>query len=414
MLAKVSVGTKDLQRYRLELGNELIDEIEKLAYELKDVRMCHINSTPFGGGVAELLSSYIPLVRSLGLTVDWQVMRGDRAFFEITKCIHNALQGDNCGILAHEKSRRRYMAQNEVNARELDYDYDVFIVNDPQPAALRHFIKDTHNKWIWRCHIDTSGPDDFTWNFLRSYIEQYDAAIFTMSQFVPQDLVIPRTGIMAPAIDAYNSKNMLLPRGLCREMASNLGIDRERPLILQVSRFDPWKDPFGVIEIFRLAREQIPGLQLALVGSLACDDPEGLDIFAEVNNIASQDDDMFVFTNLTGVGSMEVNAFQTACNVVIQKSIKEGFGLVVSEALWKGTPVVGGNAGGIPMQMTGNLSNYLASSVEDFVEKVVYLLENKEIADQLGKEGRENVIRNFLMPRLIRDELALVKAVVES
>ena len=414
MLAKVSLGIKDLQRYRLELGNELIDEIDQLASDLKGVRMCHVNSTPFGGGVAELLSSYIPLVRSLGLTIDWQVMRGDNHFFTITKCLHNALQGNECGLIKHEKARRRYMTQNEVNARELDCGYDVFIVNDPQPAALRHFCKDTHSKWIWRCHIDTSEPDELAWSFLRPYIEQYDAAVFTMSQFIPHDLTVPRIAIMAPAIDVFNSKNMLLPRSLCREMTANLGIDRERPLIIQVSRFDPWKDPFGVIEIFRLAREEVPGLQLAMVGSLACDDPEGLDIFGDVNSEASKNDDMHVFTNLTGVGSMEVNAFQTACDVVIQKSIREGFGLVVSEALWKGTPVVAGNAGGIPMQMTGNLSNYLATSVEECAEKVVYLLQNRELASQLGKEGRENVIKNFLMPRLIRDELALIKKVIGS
>ncbi len=414
MLNKVSVGVRDLQKYRLVLGNQLIDEIEKLADELKGIRLCHVNSTSFGGGVVELLSSYIPLVRSVGLTIDWQVIHGDRRFFTITKSLHNALQGGDGSLIQREEAQGLYKTQNQTNAREIDCNYDVLIVNDPQPAALRHFSGDTRAKWIWRCHIDTSEPDEGAWAFLAPYIEQYDAAVFTMDKFIPRDLRVPHIATMAPAIDAFSAKNMPLPRALCREMTDNLGIDRERPLILQVSRFDPWKDPFGVIRIYQLAREKLPGLQLALVGSLAGDDPEGWGMYAAIHTEADKDDDIHVFTNLTGVGSMQVNAFQTACDVAIQKSIREGFGLVVSEALWKGIPVVAGNAGGIPMQMTGNLSNYLVDSVEECAEKVVYLLQNRELAVQLGKEGKEAITRDFLMPRLIRDELSLVKRVLEA
>ena len=414
MLNKVSVGVRDLQKYRLVLGNELIDEIERLADELKGIRLCHVNSSSFGGGVAELLSSYIPLVRSLGLTIDWQVIHGDRRFFTITKSLHNALQGGDGSLIQREETNRLYKTQNQVNAREMDYNYDVFIVNDPQPAALRHFSDDTRANWIWRCHIDTSEPDEGAWAFLSPYIEQYDAAVFTMDKFIPPDLRVRHIATMAPAIDAFSAKNMPLPRTLCREMTDNLGIDRERPLILQVSRFDPWKDPFGVIRIYQLAREKLPGLQLALVGSLASDDPEGWGMYAAIHTEADKDKDIHVFTNLTGVGSMQVNAFQTACDVAIQKSIREGFGLVVSEALWKGIPVVAGNAGGIPIQMTGKLSNYLVNSIEECAEKVVYLLRNRKLATALGKEGKENVTRNFLMPRLIRDELSLVKRVLEA
>lgn len=414
MLNKVSVGVRDLQKYRLVLGNDLIDEIEKLADELKGIRLCHVNATSFGGGVAELLSSYIGLVRSLGLTIDWQVIHGDRRFFTITKSLHNALQGGDGSLIQREQAQGLYKTQNQTNAREIDYNYDVFIVNDPQPAALRHFSGDTRAKWIWRCHIDTSEPDEGAWAFLSPYIEQYDAAVFTMDKFIPPGLRVPHIATMAPAINAFSAKNMPLPRSLCREMTDNLGIDRERPLILQVSRFDPWKDPFGVIKIYQLAREKLPGLQLALVGSLASDDPEGWGMYAAINTEADKDDDIHVFTNLTGVGSMQVNAFQTACDVAIQKSIREGFGLVVSEALWKGIPVVAGNAGGIPMQMTGNLSNYLVDSIEECAEKVVYLLRNRELALELGKQGKENTKRNFLMPRLIRDELSLVKRVLEA
>jgi trehalose synthase len=391
------------------LGNELIDEIEQLADDLKGTRICHVNSSSFGGGVAELLSSYIPLVRDVGITMDWQVIHGDRRFFTITKSLHNALQGGDGSLIQREETDRRYQTQNQMNAQEMDYNYDVFIINDPQPAALRHFSDDSKAKWIWRCHIDTSQPDPEAWAFLRPYVEEFDAAVFTMEQFVPSDLRGPIVATMAPAIHAFNAKNMTLPRALCREMTENLGIARNRPLILQVSRFDPWKDPFGVIRIYHLAKERIPELQLALVGSLATDDPEGWGMYAAIHTEADKYRDVHVFTNLTGVGSMQVNAFQTASDVVIQKSIREGFGLVVSEALWKGIPVVAGNAGGIPMQMTGDLGDYLVDTLEEAADKVVYLLENKEKATELGKEGKGNVKNNFLMPRLIRDELALVK-----
>lgn len=411
MLQKVSLGRRSIDKYRTVMEKELIEEVEGLANDLKGLRLCHINSTPFGGGVSELLFSYIPLVRGLGIHADWQVIHGDRRFFTITKSLHNALQGAEYPLL-ERTIERIYLSNNLANARELARDYDVFIINDPQPAALRHFCEESEAKWIWRCHVDSSEPDEVAWRFLRPYIEEYDAAIFTMEKFVPADLKGPRIAIIAPAIDPFSSKNLALPRSLCQEMLDNLGVDRNRPLIVQVSRFDPWKDPFGVIRAYQLAKKKIPELQLSLVGSLAGDDPEGWVMYAAIHKEANKDEDIDVFSNLTGVGNMEVNAFQTAANVVIQKSIKEGFGLVIAEALWKTTPVVAGNAGGIPMQMAGKLNQYLVNSVEECADKVVYLLEHPETADELGKEGQENIRRNFLMPRLIRDELALIKSLV--
>jgi len=412
MLQKVSLGVKDIDNYRILLGSELIGEIEALARDLKGLRLCHINSTPFGGGVAELLFSYIPMVRGLGIHADWQVIRGDRRFFTITKSLHNALQGAEYPLL-EQQTQRTYLANNKRNALELDPNYDVFVINDPQPAALRHFCEGINAKWIWRCHIDSSEPDEATWQFLRPHIEEHDAAIFTMEQFVPPDLRGPRIAIIPPAIDPLSTKNMPLPKAeVCRTMIDNLGLDRNRPLIIQVSRFDLWKDPFGVIEVYKLAREKVPGLQLALVGSLANDDPEGWDLYAAIHKEADKYEDVHVFSNLNGVGNMEVNAFQRASDVVIQKSIREGFGLVVAEALWKGTPVVAGNVGGIPLQMVGTLSNFLVDTVEECAEKVVYLLEHPEVAEELGKEGMAHIKNNFLMPRLIRDELSLVKELV--
>lgn len=412
MLQKVSLGIKDINKYRMLVGGELIDEVDALAHDLKGLRLCHINSTPFGGGVAELLFSYIPLVRSLGIHADWQVIRGDRRFFTITKSLHNALQGAEYPLL-EQQTQHIYLANNQENAKEMDLDYDVFVINDPHPAALRHFCESGGAKWIWRCHIDSSEPDEETWQFLRPHIEEHDAAVFTMGKFVPSDLSGILIALIPPAIDALSSKNMPLPKAeVCRTMIDNLGLDRNRPLIIQVSRFDLWKDPFGVIEVYKLVRERIPRVQLALVGSLANDDPEGWDLYATIHKEADKYEDIHVFSNLNGVGNMEVNAFQRASDVVIQKSIKEGFGLVVAEALWKGTPVVAGNVGGIPLQMVGTLRNYLVDTIEECAEKVVYLLEHPEVSKALGKEGMEHIRNNFMMPRLIRDELSLIKELV--
>jgi len=412
MLHKVSLGTGNIDKYRLIESRGFIDEVVNLGEELNGLRLCHINSTPFGGGVAELLISYIPLLRALGIKADWQIIHGDRRFFTITKGLHNALQGAEYKEIKREKTRRAYLGNNEANARELDPNYDVFIVNDPQPAALRHYSPNSKAKWIWRCHVDSSKPDDAMWQFSRPYIEEYDAAVFTTKEFIPPNLGLANIATMAPAIDAFSSKNMFIKRYMCREMLENLGIDRQRLLITQVSRFDRWKDPFGTIRAYRLAKEKIPGLQLALVGSFAGDDPEAWDLYAAINEEANKDEDIFVFSNLTGVGNMEVNAFQRASDLIVQKSLKEGFGLVVAEALWKETPVIAGNTGGIPLQMPGNLSNYLVDSIEECAEKIVYLLENPAISKRLGQEGKEIIRQNFLMPRLIRDELTLIKSLV--
>ncbi|MDD5509962.1 MAG: glycosyltransferase [Dehalococcoidales bacterium] len=415
MLHKISLGISDIDRYRRVCHRELIDEVVSLGEELKGLRLCHINSTPFGGGVAELLVSFIPLLRGLGINADWQVIRGDQRFFTITKGLHNALQGAPFEAIKKESIRRAYLANNLANARELDADYDVFIINDPQPAALRHFLPE-HNsaKWIWRCHVDSSQPDAMVWNFLRPYIEGYDAAVFTTGEFVPKDLRLARIATMAPAICAFTSKNMFIDRELCRELLENLGFDRSRPIITQVSRFDRWKDPFGTIAAYRLAKKKVPGLQLAMIGSFAQDDPESGDMYAAINTEANKDDDMFIYSNLTGMGNMEVNAFQRASDVVVQKSIREGFGLVVAEALWKETPVVAGNAGGIPLQMTGGLSNYLVNSIEECAEKIVFLLYHPEVCHRLGEEGKRIVAKNFLIPRLIRDELRLIKSLLDG
>ncbi|MFA5316138.1 MAG: glycosyltransferase [Dehalococcoidales bacterium] len=412
MLHKISLAVTDVDKYRLVQTREIMDELTSLGEDLKGLRLCHINSTPFGGGVAELLVSYIPLLRGLGIAADWQVIRGDRRFFTITKGLHNSLQGAPYEDIKSDSLRRVYRANNLMNAGELDLNYDVFIVNDPQPAALRHFLPQNKSKWIWRCHVDSSQPDEAVWDFLRPYVEEYQAAVFTTEAFIPKDLKIGKIAAMAPAISPFSSKNMFIKRHVCRELLGNLGFDAQRPLVTQVSRFDLWKDPFGTIAAFRLAREMIPGLQLALIGSFASDDPEGWDMHAALSAEAVKDDDIMLFSNLTGVGNMEVNAFQRASDIIIQKSIREGFGLVVAEALWKETPVVAGNAGGIPLQMTGELGNYLVDSIEECADKLVYLLKRPEERKRLGEIGRETVRQNFLLTRLARDELKFIKSLL--
>jgi trehalose synthase len=409
MLHKVSLGTGNINKYRMILDRETIDEVIALSEALKGLRLCHINSTPFGGGVAELLVSHIPLLRSLGIKADWQIIRGDRRFFTITKGLHNSLQGAKFTATRAESWRDLYLSINKINAAQLDADYDVLIVNDPQPAAMRHYLPDSKAKWIWRCHVDSSRPDEAVWQFLRPYIEEHDAAVFTTSKFIPKKLNLDKIATMAPAIDPFTSKNMFIKRYLCREMLETLGIERHRPLITQVSRFDRWKDPFGTIAAYQLAKKEVPGLQLAMIGSFASDDPEGWEMYAALNEEANKDDDVIISSNLTGVGNMEVNAFQRASDLIVQKSIREGFGLVVAEALWKGTMVVAGNAGGIPLQMPGELGTYLVDNIEQCAEKIVYLLQNPQQREKLGQKGHEVITRNFLTPRLVRDELALIK-----
>jgi len=407
MLEKVSVGEKTIENYRRSavlVEDHIIEEILTLGRELRGVCLCHINSTPYGGGVAELLYSCIPLHCDTGIVAEWRIFSGDEPFFKVTKNFHNALQGKNYHLTAQEKET--YLRCNLDNARHFTFDYDVVITNDPQPAALRHFCNGGKTKWVWRCHIDTSNPDQEVWQFLKPYVEEYHAAIFTLDQYIPLDLQLSSVISVAPAIDPQSTKNREIPIRYCIDFLVGKGIDANRPLITQISRFDPWKDPFGVIEAYELAKKEVPGLQLVLIGSLASDDPQGVEILEKVEAKAEEDPDLFVFYNLSDI---EVNAFQRASNVVIQKSLREGFGLTVSEALWKSTAVIGSRVGGIPMQMSGELDQLLVSSVEECAEKIVMLLQNKDMARELGAKGKEQVQRKFLVARLVRDELMLVK-----
>ncbi len=416
-MPKVAVGRHnssesiDLENYRKWVGDELIDEIRELSQHLRGLRVCQVNATAAGGGVAELLSRLIPVYLALGIETDWRLIYGDKDFFTVTKSFHNGLQGGKVPLTAAMKEA--YLEHNRLSAEMLPDHYDVFVVHDPQPAALRHFKNSGHkHKWIWRCHIDSSQPNQAIWEFLRPYIQDYDAAVFTMKAFQPADLAMSRVAFIPPAIDPVSTKNMNLPAEVFRRAIGEMGIDLHRPLLLQVSRFDPWKDPLGVIRAYRLVKEHVSGVQLAMVGAMAGDDPQGWDILEMINAQALNDPDLHVFTNLTGVGNMEVNAFQRTADVVLQKSIREGFGLVIAEAFWKCKPIVAGNAGGIPMQFPVGYEEYLVETVEDCAAKTLSLLENRDIAEGFGRAGHAKVRTEFLLPRLIRDELHLIKQVM--
>jgi trehalose synthase len=406
-LRRVGLKRKAVEDYRRVVGDDTVAELRELAFDLRGLRVLELSSTATGGGVAELLASLVPLQVDLGLAAEWRVIAGDPAFFTTTKRIHNGMQGMTVELT--EPEREDYLRHNEVNAGALGEDsWDVVIVHDPQPAAIRSFRPDAAGRWVWRCHVDSSSPHRPVWEFLRPYVELHDLAIFTLESFVPPDLGIP-TAALAPAIDPLTSKNRQLPTYLARETVAEFGVDVERPLMIQVSRFDPWKNPLGVVAAWRGARETFPDLQLALVGSMAADDPEGWEIYDAVRAETRDEPACFLFTNQMGVNSHEVNAFQRTADVAVQMSTREGFGLIVSETLWKGTPMIAGPAGGIPLQLEDGISGHLAGPVDEVAGCVVSLLEDPARARELGVAGAARVRDRFLMPRLLRDQLVMLQ-----
>jgi trehalose synthase len=412
MLESVDVGAQSVDRYVPSAGREAISWLRELAAPLRGCRVLHVSATPYGGGVAEILRSEIPLLRDLGIAADWKLISGDEAFFRVTKTIHNGLQGSHVGLTPDDEER--YLAQSARNAAALDERYDVIVVHDPQPLALLELHDASDSRWVWRCHIDTSEPNPSVWEFLQPFLVRYDAAVFTLGGFVPPGFPVRRIEIIPPAIDPESPKNLDVGSGLAARVVEWIGVRTTRPFITQISRFDPWKDPLGVIDTYRLVRAVVPDLQLALVGSMALDDPEGWDVYREIQRAVAGDPDIHVFTNLTGVGNVEVNAFQRLADVVIQKSIREGFGLVVSEALWKGTPVVAGRAGGIPLQLQDGVSGYLVDSVDECAQRVHELLADPARRRELGEHGRAHVGKRFLLTRLIADELRLYASLLGS
>jgi trehalose synthase len=409
LLQRVNAGNKSLADYRSIVRRELYEELQDLSERLKGVRVLHVNATSFGGGVAEILYTLVPLTRDAGLDAEWGVMFGAEPFFNVTKNFHNALQGAPYELTLESRAiYEEYNRQSAMALVEAHEEWDIVFVHDPQPALLKYFSDglSPKTKWVWRCHIDTSTPNRQVLDYLFPYIQDYDAQVYTMKEYTPPDLDLKGLVIVPPAIDPLSPKNMALSADDARYITNQFGVDGEKPFLLQVSRFDPWKDPLGVIDVYRLVKEEIPDIQLVLIGSMAHDDPEGWDYWYKTVNYAAGDRDIFLFSNLTNVGSIEVNAFQSLADVVIQKSIREGFGLVVTEALWKARPLVAGRVGGIPMQVEGG-GGILIDGVPDAAAACIKLLEDPNFARQMGRRGKEHVREHYLTPRLLRDDLKL-------
>ncbi|HET6508755.1 MAG TPA: glycosyltransferase [Baekduia sp.] len=411
MLQPVTLGSKTLADYTHIFGRDEIAEIRELAEPLRGARVVHVSATAFGGGVAEILYTLVPLMKDVGIDVEWQIIYGREEFFNATKLMHNALQGAPEGLTDEQWDVwRRY---NEMNAAELPGGWDVAIVHDPQPAALFPLVPEKARGWVWRCHIDLSTPHEDTIARLLPYIQDYPQTLFHMEQYVPAGLN-GKVNVVPPAIDPLAPKNMALSPDDAAYVCSQFGIDVDRPLMVQVSRFDPWKDPLGVIDAYRLVKETVPGVQLALVGSMASDDPEGWDFYNATVAHADGDPDIFILNNFNNVGAIEVNAFQSQADVVVQKSIREGFGLTVSEALWKGRPFVGGDVGGIPLQVEQGVSGYLVRSPEQCAARCEDILLDPALGKALGRRGKAHVRKHFLTPRYLRDYLKIFTELLEA
>jgi trehalose synthase len=410
MLERVPLLEKELDDYAGVVGPETIERIRRLAEPLRGARILHLNATAYGGGVAELLATHVPLLRSAGIEAEWHVMHGSDEFFAITKQVHNALQGAD--IEWTPRMQRTYLERVLDNALALEDGWDFVVVHDPQPAALLSFLRDTalgrsSTRWIWRCHIDLTVADPTVWEFFRPFVEQYDASVWTMPEFVPASLKMDRIVHAPPCIDPLSVKNLDLATPFCLEITKQYGIDPHRPVVCQISRFDPWKDPLGVIEAFKAVRTQVTDVQLVLAGSMATDDPEGFRVWEQIEEARGGDRDIHLLSNLHQVGAVQINAFQRVASVMVQKSLREGFGLTVSEALWKGRPVVGGRAGGIKLQIREGFDGYLVDSVEECAQRIVDLLADPVGADAMGAQGREHVRKNFLSTRELEDWLCL-------
>jgi trehalose synthase len=400
------LGQRSLADYTHIAGRGLIEEIREMAAPLEGKRVLHVSATAFGGGVSEILYTLVPLMSDVGLDVHWQVILGREEFFNVTKLMHNSLQGDEQSI--SDEQWEVFDAYNRTNAESLDGDWDVIIVHDPQPAGMRQYAAERGKKWVWRCHIDLSTPNESTLGRLEPVIGDYDATVWHLDQYVPNGFNgRGQVNIVPPAIDPLSPKNMALSPDDAAFVCEQFGIDVERPLVCQVSRFDPWKDPIGVIDAYRIVTEEVPEAQLALVGSMATDDPEGWEFFHSTMRHADGDPDIKILNNLNNVGAIEVNAFQSQADVCMQKSIREGFGLTVTEALWKGRPMVAGDVGGIPLQIDDGVSGFLVRSPEEAGKRTIEVLRDPELAKRVGRAGKERARERFLTPRLLRDWLRI-------
>ncbi len=399
-----------IDSYASITGPDVIEQLRQLAKPLQGLKVVHVNSTKLGGGVAEILNKMIPLMNDLGIETSWEVVQGNPEFYACTKMMHNAIQGNQVQI--PEKLLKVYEKTNAENAEQLRDTLtaaDIVFIHDPQPAALLKHIDDRQGKWIWRCHIDASKPYSPVWKYLRKDVQHYDASIFSLAGFaraLPNPIYL-----IPPSIDPLNDKNIELPEDERRAVYETFNLDPDRPLIVQVSRFDRFKDPVGVIQSFKSAKRFIPGLQLVLAGGEASDDPEGDIVLEEVRTAAADEPDIHVLL-LPGDAHRTINALQSAATIIIQKSLREGFGLTVTEGMWKQKPVIGGDTGGIRLQVINHHTGFLVNSPAGAALRIRYLLKNQDKMFEMGIKAKEFVRENFLITRHIREYLTLMHALV--
>ena len=400
------IPVKSLDKYRNIVGDETIEKIFDEASSLSEKTVVHINSTYQGGGVAEILNSLIILMNDVGIKTDWRILHGDLDFFTITKKFHNALQSEKINL--SNKKKEIYYINNVNNAIFTHINQDFVIVHDPQPLPIITCYK-KKQPWVWRCHIDISDPMKGLWDYLKMFILKYDAMIVSMDKFREREIperIMPQY-IIRPSVDPLTIKNKKVSDSTISRYLLKSGLEQDKPIICQVSRFDKWKDPEGMVKIFRLIKEKVD-CQLVLVGSMATDDPEGQDIFENLEKTVINEKDVHLIINASDIA---INALQRASSVVIQKSLKEGFAITVSEALWKETPVVASNVGGIPSQVIDGKNGYLLDPKDyrGFAEKITWLIENPDLAKEMGQYGKEHVKNNFLITRHLLDYIQLLK-----
>lgn len=397
-----------LERYAKIVGVDVVDHLRQLAKALEGAKVVHVNSTRVGGGVAEILNWLVPLKQELGLNTSWEVIAGDESFYQCTKSFHNALQGNVTSI--PESLLRGYESTARRNAEELRgrlEEADFVFIHDPQPAPLLQLCPARKGKWIWRCHIDLSHPYRPVWKYLRQFVAGYDASVWSLAEFV-QSLPHPQY-LIPPSIDPLSEKNIDLEPVEINSVREQFQLDSERPIVVQVSRFDRFKDPVGAIRACRLAKAFTP-FQLVLAGGGATDDPEGERVFTEVRDEANGDPDIHLLL-LPPDAHRTVNALQRIADVVLQKSIKEGFGLTVTEAMWKGKAVIGGDVGGIRLQVINHHTGFLVSTPEGAALRIRYLLKHHDQLEEMGRKAKEFVRENFLLTRHLREYLALMVAI---
>jgi len=390
-----------LADYEQIVGPQVLEELKILSKSLNGRKVLHVNSTAVGGGVAEILSRMVPLLNELGVETRWEVVKGGEAFYAVTKKIHNALHGNEDGL--SEQEYQTFLDVQEENIKTMKFGEDIVFIHDPQPIGLIKLRKKLGNKWIWRCHVDVSKPNPGVWNFLKTFVEQYDKSVFSAPQF-SQKLSIPQA-LICPSIDPLSEKNREMTKEEINSIMRRLKIPLDKPLVTQVSRFDRLKDPVGVIKAFKKVQKYSEA-RLLLVGGTADDDPEGTEVLLETKEAAGNDPDIIILS-LPPTSHIEINAIQRVSTIILQKSLKEGFGLTITEALWKGKPVIAGAVGGIPLQVTHKYSGILTHSIDGTAYWLKQLLQDPAFAKKLGENGRAHVRQNFLLTRHIRDYLLL-------